>query len=140
LANSLSALSQTTLSKAESSSQPLPEQQAFQQHLRALAQSAVRTVIEKEDPLAQCGSSPITRKCGCTYGKQGTWQQEQTDACKERHDDDESSDSPQHDPPVLIYEEELSSFNSPWVFTVKTLLESKRNRLVAFVTFTQVQY
>jgi putative transposase len=38
--------SQTTLSKAEPSSQPMPEQQAFQQHLRALAQSAVRTVIE----------------------------------------------------------------------------------------------
>src|SRR5229473_3461493 len=38
--------SQTPLSKAESSSQPMPEQQAFQQHLRALAQSAVRTVIE----------------------------------------------------------------------------------------------
>jgi hypothetical protein len=37
--------SQTTLSKVEPSSQPLPEQQAFQ-HLRALAQSAVRTVIE----------------------------------------------------------------------------------------------
>jgi putative transposase len=38
--------SQTPLSKAQSSSQPLPEQQAFQQHLRALAQSAVRTVLE----------------------------------------------------------------------------------------------
>ncbi len=38
--------SQTTLSKSEPSSQPMPEQQAFQQHLRALAQSAVRTVIE----------------------------------------------------------------------------------------------
>jgi hypothetical protein len=38
--------SQTPLSKAESPSQPMPEQQAFQQHLRALAQSAVRTVIE----------------------------------------------------------------------------------------------
>jgi putative transposase len=38
--------SQALLSKSEPSSQPLPEQQAFQQHLRALAQSAVRTVIE----------------------------------------------------------------------------------------------
>ena len=38
--------SQTDLSIAEPSSPPLPEQQAFQQHLRALAQSAVRTVIE----------------------------------------------------------------------------------------------
>jgi putative transposase len=38
--------SQTPLSKSEPSSQPLPEQQEFHQHLRALAQSAVRTVIE----------------------------------------------------------------------------------------------
>jgi putative transposase len=38
--------SQTPLSKSEPSSHPLPEQQAFQQHLRTLAQSAVRTVIE----------------------------------------------------------------------------------------------
>src|SRR5438874_3580714 len=34
------------LSTSEASSLPLPEQQEFQQHLRALAQSAVRTVIE----------------------------------------------------------------------------------------------
>ena len=34
------------LSTSEPSSPVLPEQQAFQQHLRALAQSAVRTVIE----------------------------------------------------------------------------------------------
>jgi hypothetical protein len=32
---------------------------------------------------------------------------------------------------------ELSSLHASWVFTVKTLLESKRNRVVAFVTFTQ---
>ena len=38
--------SQTPLSKSEPSCPPLPEQQAFQQHLRALAQSAVRTVLE----------------------------------------------------------------------------------------------
>jgi putative transposase len=38
--------SQAPLSKSEPSSHPLPEQQAFQQYLRALAQSAVRTVIE----------------------------------------------------------------------------------------------
>ncbi len=38
--------SQTPLSKSEPSSPPLPEQQEFQQHLRALAQSAVRTVLE----------------------------------------------------------------------------------------------
>jgi putative transposase len=38
--------SQTPPSKSESSSHPLPEQQEFQQHLRTLAQSAVRTVIE----------------------------------------------------------------------------------------------
>jgi putative transposase len=38
--------SETALSKSEPSSPLLPEQQAFQQHLRALAQSAVRTVIE----------------------------------------------------------------------------------------------
>jgi len=37
---------QTPLSKSEPSSPPLPEQQEFQQHLRALAQSAVRTVLE----------------------------------------------------------------------------------------------
>jgi putative transposase len=37
---------QTPLSKSEPSSQPLPEQQEFHQHLRALAQSAVRTVLE----------------------------------------------------------------------------------------------
>jgi len=37
---------QTPLSKSEPSSHPLPEQQEFQQHLRTLAQSAVRTVIE----------------------------------------------------------------------------------------------
>jgi len=34
------------LSTSEPSSPLLPEQQAFQQHLRTLAQSAVRTVIE----------------------------------------------------------------------------------------------
>ncbi len=34
------------LSTPEPSSHPLPEQQAFHQHLRALAQSAVRTVLE----------------------------------------------------------------------------------------------
>jgi hypothetical protein len=34
------------LSMSEPSSPPLPEQQAFHQHLRALAQSAVRTVLE----------------------------------------------------------------------------------------------
>src|SRR5258707_10050451 len=34
------------LSTPEPSAPPLPEQQAFQQHLRALAQSAVRTVLE----------------------------------------------------------------------------------------------
>ena len=38
--------SQTPLSKSEPSSHPLPEQQEFQQHLRTLAQSAVRTVNE----------------------------------------------------------------------------------------------
>ena len=38
--------SQAPLSKSELSSHPLPEQQAFHQHLRALAQSAVRTVLE----------------------------------------------------------------------------------------------
>jgi putative transposase len=38
--------SQTTVSKVEPSSPPMPEQQAFQEQLRALAQSAVRTVIE----------------------------------------------------------------------------------------------
>ena len=38
--------SQAPLSKSEPSSHPLPEQQEFQQYLRALAQSAVRTVIE----------------------------------------------------------------------------------------------
>ena len=34
------------LSTSEPSSPLLPEQQAFHQHLRALAQSAVRTVLE----------------------------------------------------------------------------------------------
>ena len=34
------------LSTSEASSPPLPEQQAFHHHLRALAQSAVRTVLE----------------------------------------------------------------------------------------------
>jgi putative transposase len=38
--------SQTAVSKGEPSPQPLPEQQAFHQHLRLLAQNAVRTVIE----------------------------------------------------------------------------------------------
>jgi hypothetical protein len=38
--------SQTTVSKAEPSSPSMPEQQAFQEQLRALAQSAVRAVIE----------------------------------------------------------------------------------------------
>ena len=37
---------ENTLSTSEASSLPLPEQQAFHQHLRALAQSAVRTVLE----------------------------------------------------------------------------------------------
>jgi putative transposase len=38
--------SESTLSKPEPSSPLLPEQHEFQQHLRALAQSAVRTVLE----------------------------------------------------------------------------------------------
>ena len=38
--------SRAPLSKSEPPSHPLPEQQEFHQHLRALAQSAVRTVIE----------------------------------------------------------------------------------------------
>ena len=38
--------SESVLSKSEPSSPLLPEQQEFQQHLRALAQSAVRTVLE----------------------------------------------------------------------------------------------
>ena len=38
--------SESVLSKSEQSSLPLPEQQEFQQHLRTLAQSAVRTVLE----------------------------------------------------------------------------------------------
>jgi putative transposase len=38
--------SQSALSTSEPSSPPLPEQQEFHQHLRTLAQSAVRTVIE----------------------------------------------------------------------------------------------
>ncbi len=38
--------SQTTVSKSEPFSPPLSEQQAFHEHLRALAQSAVRAVIE----------------------------------------------------------------------------------------------
>ncbi len=38
--------SQLAFSKSEPSPQPLPEQQEFHQHLRTLAQSAVRTVIE----------------------------------------------------------------------------------------------
>jgi transposase-like protein len=37
---------ENTLSTSEGSSPPLPEQQEFHQHLRALAQSAVRTVLE----------------------------------------------------------------------------------------------
>lgn len=38
--------SQAPLSKSEPTSQPLPEQQEFHQHLRAQAQSVVRTLIE----------------------------------------------------------------------------------------------
>jgi len=38
--------SESTPSKEEPSSPPLPEQHEFHQHLRALAQSAVRTVLE----------------------------------------------------------------------------------------------
>jgi hypothetical protein len=37
---------ESTLSHPEASSLPLPEQQEFHQHLRALAQCAVRTVLE----------------------------------------------------------------------------------------------
>jgi hypothetical protein len=37
---------ENALSTSEASSLPLPEQQEFHQHLRALAQSAVRTVLE----------------------------------------------------------------------------------------------
>jgi putative transposase len=37
---------ENVLSTSEASSLPLPEQQEFHQHLRALAQSAVRTVLE----------------------------------------------------------------------------------------------
>ena len=39
--------SEPALSKAEPSSRLLPEQHEFHQHLRALAQSAVRTVLEQ---------------------------------------------------------------------------------------------
>jgi putative transposase len=38
--------SESVLSKSDPSSPLLPEQQEFHQHLRALAQSAVRTVVE----------------------------------------------------------------------------------------------
>jgi hypothetical protein len=38
--------SEGVLSKSEPSSPLLPEQQAFHQHLRTLAQSALRTVLE----------------------------------------------------------------------------------------------
>lgn len=38
--------SKPTLSKSRPSSPPLPEQQEFQQHLRAMAQRAVGIVIE----------------------------------------------------------------------------------------------
>ncbi len=38
--------SESVLSTSETSCLPLPEQQEFHQHLRALAQSAVRTVLE----------------------------------------------------------------------------------------------
>jgi len=38
--------SEAALSKSEQSSYLLPEQQEFHQHLRALAQSAVQTVLE----------------------------------------------------------------------------------------------
>ena len=37
---------ENALSTSEASTPPLPEQQAFHQHLRTLAQSAVRTVLE----------------------------------------------------------------------------------------------
>src|SRR5215467_7936798 len=37
---------ENALSTSEASSPPLPEQQEFHQHLRTLAQSAVRTVLE----------------------------------------------------------------------------------------------
>src|SRR6266700_1443251 len=37
---------ENALSTSEASALPLPEQQAFHQHLRVLAQSAVRTVLE----------------------------------------------------------------------------------------------
>ena len=37
---------ENALSNPEASSLPLPEQQEFHQHLRALAQGAVRTVLE----------------------------------------------------------------------------------------------
>ena len=37
---------ENALSTSEASSPPLPQQQEFHQHLRALAQSAVRTVLE----------------------------------------------------------------------------------------------
>src|SRR2546421_12343950 len=37
---------ENALSTSEASSLPMPEQQEFQQQLRALAQSAVRTVLE----------------------------------------------------------------------------------------------
>ena len=37
---------ENVVSTSESSSPPLPDQQEFHQHLRILAQSAVRTVIE----------------------------------------------------------------------------------------------
>jgi putative transposase len=39
-------IAENALSTSEASSLPLPEQQEFHQHLRALAQSAVRTVLE----------------------------------------------------------------------------------------------
>ena len=37
---------ENALSTSEASSLPLPEQQEFHQHLRALAQSAVRRILE----------------------------------------------------------------------------------------------
>jgi putative transposase len=46
VSNQKRTTSPTPLSKSEPSSPLLPEQHEFHQHLRALAQSAVRTVIE----------------------------------------------------------------------------------------------
>ncbi len=73
-------------------------------HYQLVQKVARHVMVKGEYPLAQCGSSHTKRKCGCTYCKQGTWQQEQTNTGEGENEkcNHDCSCYPEHDPPPIF--------------------------------------